>query len=277
MDSGKSKSGSEMKKQAQINSPLDSLMPRLERYLKEQLDPITSFIKGSLADDLSAIKEKVSNIDDIRKSLEFLSEEYDRLNRQCESNQQRINEISADNIRLLDKNKSLEFKINQMEQRQRRNNIEIQQVPESRTENVLEITKRIGEVVGFPLKADDIHACHRVQHQSGTTNRPRNIVVELPNSSFRDRLLQSVKTFNKKNPQNKLNTSHLGPKYDRKNPVFVVEHLSPFYKEIHAKTRLLAKEKNVKYVWISGGKVLTRKDENAPIIEIKNIESLKKL
>jgi hypothetical protein len=277
MDCGKGKSGSDSKQQAKTNSPLDSLLPRLERYLKEQLDPITSFIRGSLADDLTAIKEKVSNIDDISKSLEFLSDEYDRLNKLCESNQEKLAEISADNVRLLERNKTLEYKINQMEQRQRKNNVEIQQVPESKTENVLEIAKKIGEVVGFPLKADDIHVCHRVQHQSGTVNRPRNIVVELPSSRLRDQFLQSVKAFNKKNPENKLNTSHLGPKYERKNPVFVVEHLSPYFKEIHAKARLLAKEKNIKYVWISGGKVLTRKNDSAPIIEIRNLESLKKL
>jgi hypothetical protein len=66
----------------------DDLWPRLESYLKEKLDPIADFIKGDLASDLLTIKEKILQFDDIKNSIQFLSEEYDRVNKQLNMNKE---------------------------------------------------------------------------------------------------------------------------------------------------------------------------------------------
>lgn len=256
-------------------TPNETPFAVFQKYLDDKLDPLTEYIRKDLAQELIVIREKVSQFDEIKKSLEFLSAEYDRINKKMEQNQRDMQKIQTDNDALLEKNRLLEHRINVMELRQRRNNIEIQQIPEKRTEDVLGIAKKIGEVVGFPLKNEDILACHRVQHQNKVANRPRNIVVELPNARYRDQLLLSVKTFNRTHGTDKLNTKHIG--YDNREPIFISEHLSPYYKTLHAKTRLVAKEKGIKYVWVQNGKILTRKNDNAPIIDIKDLNSLDRL
>jgi hypothetical protein len=260
----------------------EDLWEKLESYLGDKLDPITQFIKGDLSRDLSSIKEKMTQIDEIKTSLQFLSDEFDRINGQLKATEGEMAKIKSTNEMLVDKNRILEYRLNLMEQRQRRNNVELQNVPEKRGENLLTIAKKIGEVVGFPIKDEEVMASHRVQGLrtgSSLTNRPRNIVVELQNSSTRDQLLQSVKTFNrgKTEAKQKLNSAHLGVESGDPVPVFVAEHLSPYYKDLHARARFAAREKKIKFVWIQGGRILTRRDENSPIIEIRDLDCIHKL
>jgi hypothetical protein len=162
-----------------------------------------------------------------------------------------------------------------MEQRQRNANIEIQQVPQRRGENLLDITKKIGEIIGLPIKNDDILACHRVQHQSSQSTRPKNIVVELPSGRYRDNFLQAIKSYNKVNKNDKLNIGLIG--FESREPFYVGEHLSPFFKALHAKTRQVSKAKNIKYVWVQNGRILTRKNDASPIMEVRDYASLDKL
>lgn len=260
----------------------DDLWEKLVNYLGEKLDPVTQFIKGDLARDLSSIKEKLTQIEEIRNSIQFLSDEYDRMNGQLKATEAEMAKIKSSNEMLADKNRQLEQRLNLLEQRQRKNNIELQNVPEKRGENLLSIAKRIGEVVGFPIKDEEVLASHRVQglrSGSGLTNRPRNIVVELQSSSTRDRLLRSVKTFNrgKTEAKQKLNSAQLGVESGDPVPVFVAEHLSPYYKDLHARVRFAAREKKIKFVWIQGGRILTRRDEKSPIIEIRDLDCIHKL
>ncbi|CAH2097388.1 unnamed protein product [Euphydryas editha] len=79
-----------------------------------------------------------------------------------------------------------------------------------------------------------------------------------------------------KNENEKLNSSHLGYA-GLKSPVYVVEHLSPNNKALHAAARIKAKEMNYKYVWVRNGKIFVRKNEGAELIQIRNKNSLSKI
>lgn len=95
--------------------------------------------------------------------------------------------------------------------------------------------------------------------------------------NVRDQLLASVKNYNKsKKPEDKLNTSHIGLSCEKK-PIYVIEHLSPSNKALHAAARLRAKEKKYKYVWIRNGKIFVRKADHSDFIMIKDTSSLEKI
>ncbi|CAH2097389.1 unnamed protein product [Euphydryas editha] len=105
---------------------------------------------------------------------------------------------------------------------------------------------------------------------------PENKNENLASTRLRDQLLAAVVNYNRINPQEKLNSSHLGYA-GLKSPVYVVEHLSPNNKALHAAARIKAKEMNYKYVWVRNGKIFVRKNEGAELIQIRNKNSLSKI
>lgn len=63
----------------------------------------------------------------------------------------------------------------------------------------------------------------------------------------------------------------------RISPIFLVEHLLPTNKALHAEMRIRAKEINYKYVWVRSGKIFVRKSNQAQYMLIKNRECLNKM
>lgn len=59
--------------------------------------------------------------------------------------------------------------------------------------------------------------------------------------------------------------------------IYIVEDLSPSNKALHAATRIKAKEKNYKYVWLRNGKIFVKKSDGSDYILIKNMNDLNKL
>lgn len=93
---------------------------------------------------------------------------------------------------------------------------------------------------------------------------------------IRDTFLAKTIKFNKLNPKDKINSSHIGIG-GNKTPIFILEHLSPLNKKLHASARQVAKEKGFKFVWIKQGRVFMRKTESDPSIYVKNQDILKNL
>ncbi|KAF9409488.1 hypothetical protein HW555_011163 [Spodoptera exigua] len=94
------------------------------------------------------------------------------------------------------------------------------------------------------------------------SKKPKAVICKLSSKAHRDNLLGAIQIYNRKNPKNKLNTKLIGYG-DTESPVYVSEHLTPANKSLHAATRIAAKEKNYKYVWVRNGKIFIRKDETA--------------
>lgn len=165
-----------------------------------------------------------------------------------------------------------------MEQHSRSCNLEIQNVPEHKSENLITLAKQVANIANYKLNESDIHICTRVAKINGDSTRPRSIIVKFSSPRIRDEFLASTTRFNKKanSVSEKLNTTHLGISGTQK-PVFVVEHLSPTQKAIHAAARNKAKELNYKFVWVKGGKIFMRKTDTSEYKLIKSIEELSQL
>lgn len=167
-------------------------------------------------------------------------------------------------------------KLQQIDQVARDSNIEIQCVPEHKTENLLTVVKQLGKVVGNELNDNEIESFHRVAKLNEETNRPRSIVVKLVSPRIRDNLLAAVRNFNKKNESEKLNSSHIGIGGE-KQPIFVTENLTLANKKLHAATRIAAKEKKYNYVWVRNGRIFVRKDVTTKPVLVKNLACIESL
>lgn len=207
-------------------------------------------------------------------SISLFNEEFEKMKMISTSIDSSLESISKENETLRETVQDLKFR--QMDQLSRANNIELQGVPENKPENLITIVKQASKIITCPINDSDIHYCSRVAKQNTNNSRPRSILVKFSSPRLRDTFLAATTTFNKKNSSDKFNTSHLGIGGDKK-PIYIVEHLSPENKILHAATRKKSKELNYKFVWIRSGKIFVRKNEESNYIYIRNTDTLNKL
>lgn len=214
--------------------------------------------------------------DEVSKSVNFLAQQYDD---QIQLNQKHDSlycKLQTENLELITKLNNFNIRINQMEQQARDCNLEIQCVPEFKNENLLSIIKQLRNTVSSDISDSEILNFHRVAKINPESSRPRSIVVKFSTPRSRDNLLAAVKTFNKSNLKEKLNSAHLGIGGEIQQ-VYVIEHLSPENKKLHSETRRVVKEKNYQFVWVRSGRIFVRKDIKSPPLLVKDMAFLNSL
>lgn len=236
-------------------------------------EAVEKTVNSYFSKEFQSIKNELSSLKELKVSLEFLSGEYDRVQLELKACEVKITSLTKENVKLSDTVRDISSRLSLMEQHSRENNLEINGIPENKSENLVSIMKQLSNTLSIPLNENDIIMSTRVRKLDPNNKKPRAIIVKLLNTRTRDNVLAAVSKFNKANPTEKLHTGHLG--YGgAKSPVFLSEHLSPHLKTLHAQTRQKARETGYKYVWVRNGRVFIRKDENSPAQQVKNVESL---
>lgn len=154
--------------------------------------------------------------------------------------------------------------------------MELQCVPEFKSENLISLIKQLGSTIGHNVRDDQIMNCTRVAKLNRDTKRPRSIVVQFNAPRTRDHFLEAAIKYNRTHRDEKLNSSHIDIAGEKK-AIFVMEHLSTTNKALHAATRNKAKELGYKFVWVRGGRIMMRKDDTSDYIVIRDISSLEKI
>lgn len=241
-------------------------------------DEINRAIKDSIT---VLVNEQCARINDIvaefKVSLSFFNTKFEEMKKTIEVKSAEILKLQNDSAGLQKSLTEVTKRMNILEQHARSNNIEIQCVPEHRTENVVNTVLQLGKIIKCEVKDTDIQLCTRTAKRDTQNVRPRSILVKFNNPRLRDSFLAASIEFNKNNSKAKLNTSHLGIAVDKPEPIYVVEHLSPENKALHAATRIRAKELCYKFVWVRYGKVFIKKDETSETVLISGTDKLRSL
>lgn len=239
------------------------------------LQQLNSTILSVVNRELAPIKHEIS---ELTASLNFHTKEFEEYQSEHKSLEKTVKDLTEQNSNLKTLMTDLSLRVNYLEQQTRSSNLEIQCLPENKQENLYTAVKQLGSVVGCSLSDSDVLHCTRVAKQQAANTRPRSVVVRLASPKVRDTLLASVINHNKNKKVNseKLNTADLGIAGDKK-PVFVLEHLSPANKALHAATRQKAKDRGYKFVWVRNSRIFVRKTTEDEHILIKNLDSLNKL
>ncbi|KAJ8724819.1 hypothetical protein PYW07_017444 [Mythimna separata] len=246
----------------------------LRHIIKQELGTtIKETIKELVADQLSSINER---LDCFHNSLQFFNQKFEEIKSQLVERDSIIANLQADNERLKSNANDLTTRLGVVEQHLRESNIEINGIPEHKSENLANTLINLSAAIGSPLNDKDILQITRIAKLNKDSDRPRSVIAKLQSPRQRDTILAAVVNYNKKNPQDKLSSHHLGIAGHRA-PVFVSEHLSPANKQLHAATRKLAKETSYKFVWIRNGRIFVRKDVDHDSIYIRNADTLKRL
>lgn len=250
----------------------------VSRIMKKQIDDLMRHLNETFANfvnkELKAITDK---IEEFKASMGFMNEKYEEMKVEFSLNTNVVSDIKKENEQLKSTVKDLSMRLNQMEQQSRSSNLEIQCLPEHSSENLISTVMNINRVISGDLTENNIHHVTRIAKQTTSSTRPKSIVVQFSCPRVRDSFLAASIKFNKnKTLEDKLNTALLGIGGKKEN-VFIMEHLSPANKALHAATRIKAKSLGYQYVWVRGGRIFVRKTDGADYKYIKDTETLNKL
>ncbi|CAH2096082.1 unnamed protein product [Euphydryas editha] len=237
---------------------------------------VQEIITTTINIEFEKVCEELSVLQSIKESIDHFFHLYDSVKRELEEAKEEIKNLKRDNCELRNILNSHSDVINNLEKEARASNIELHCLPEFRNENLVNTVEQISKVINVPITEGGIIKCTRVAKQNKNSSRPRTVIVKFSTPITRDRFLAGVINYNKRNTENKLNTSHLGISGE-KTPVFISEHLTSASRDIHAAARLFAKEKQYRYVWSRNGNIFLRKSAASDVIFVKSKNILKTL
>lgn len=162
----------------------------------EEFRQNSTSILGTLSDIQSNIKSPNDNYDSSLASMSFCSDQismFEATMKLWGEKLATVDTINKDNQLLKSEVKTLEYRIDALEQYTRLNNIEIHGIPEKANENVFNILSTIGEHIKCSIRLPDIGNTHRVTHQSAST-QPKAIIVKFTTRLKRDAVLTAAKT-----------------------------------------------------------------------------------
>ncbi|XP_046677264.1 uncharacterized protein LOC124365334 [Homalodisca vitripennis] len=135
-------------------------------------------------------------------------------------------------------------------------------IPEEKEEQVSELVKKVGKALDVNITDSMIDACHRIGKKTSERNQARGIVVKFVRRTDKEELMKK-----RREKKRDFSTRHLGLTMDI--PVYLNESLSPARRRLLAQARQLRKERGYKYIWLRNGNILLRKEEKAPVVEIR--------
>ncbi|XP_047543220.1 uncharacterized protein LOC125075553 [Vanessa atalanta] len=211
-----------------------------------------------------------------KESMKFMNEQYEDIKSEIRTKFKAFEILNKENEQLKVTIQDLDMRLNVMEQQSRACNIELQCLPEHKNENLINTIMQLSRVISCNITEDNIHNVTRIAKQNPNSSRPKSIIVQFNSPRTRDTFLAASIKYNKNNPDDKLNSKLLGIGGLKQN-IYVVEHLSPKNKMLHAAAKQKAKLKGYRYVWVRNGRIFMRKSDNCEYKHIKDMASLDKI
>lgn len=247
------------------------------------------YILDGVCENFADFKKQMA---DINLSIRNLSDEQSVLKSELcvlktatDSNSQRATLLTSEIADLRSTANSLNEQLRVREQQGRINNLEISGIPISKSENLNNIIHNIAAKVGFTLLPTDIDYIHRVRrfNSAGNDNTKKtdgsgirdsssipNIIVRFSQRLRKNEMLAAVRA------RRNLTTVDAGLD-GPSSPIYVSDHLAPHNKLLNKRTRLLAKQKDYKYVWLSDCKILVRKNDASKVQLVSSEADLSKI
>ncbi|KAI5738790.1 hypothetical protein M8J77_011260 [Diaphorina citri] len=209
------------------------------------------------------------NLSDLSTNITTILEKLDNLETKLNTVIEENKTLKTENSNL--KMKVLEFErsINSLEQRSRYINVEINDVPVVKGEEVSEIIKKIGHSLGIEHPEKDFQLGHRVPTRN--PNKIKPIIVRMTDTKARDKWIKLSK-------EKKITTRHINPESTAPaRNIYLQCHLTPYYKNILFQTKKWAKNHHFKFIWVRDCQIYLKKDDQntSKTFRIREIDDLK--
>ncbi|XP_047990123.1 uncharacterized protein LOC125229346 [Leguminivora glycinivorella] len=200
-----------------VSSPKQTLDENMS-ILNIDTDALTVYLDKKFLTLRQQWSEDINKaIKDATNTLKGELEKFESRLSKCEENVQRLdqklesmdvqdgNELRLENDRLRKDLDGLQTRLDDLDQSARICNIEIQNIPEKKGENLVQLAGDIGRLIGVQLSDDKIKAVHRTAHNV-PSDRPKNIVIQLTSRRLRDDVIAAARA------RRELSTADLFPK-----------------------------------------------------------------
>lgn len=246
--------------------------------------PTSNITKGFLISTLESFKsEMISEFKqysaenaELRTSVQFLSDGVDKNNTLMDCIKKELQKIQEENRTLRKENAELrgnmnhlEMRLRNLEQHSRKQNIEINGLPETRNEDIQLVLNDVAKAIGVEMKTEKIVAAHRVP--SFNKKRTPPIIVRFSTYDEKDTWITKFKECRP------LTANKVNPSFESSVKVFINEHLSPENKILLSKAKEVARAKGYQYVWSRDGKIFVRKENGEKCRKIEFFSDLDKL
>ncbi|XP_063635071.1 uncharacterized protein LOC134805776 [Cydia splendana] len=274
-----------------INKPLADTNPELNlpstSIVNIDTDALMKYFDGKFAilnANLTALR---ADFDSKLSELTLTVNSWDGRIKTLESNvdsfSNEIHGLRAENEQLHSEVSTLQKHCDDAEQKSRLCNIELQNVPEKKSENLIHIAVALGKVLGTTLTHNHIKDVHRVPHNK-EMDRPKNIIIQLTTRRLRDDLVAAARVrrgltagqlFEAAGCSS--DASSAAETVAATSPIYINEHLTLKNKILYAKAREIRKNKNYRWIWVKNATILMRKTDDSRILAIKTESDLDRL
>ncbi|CAG9790386.1 unnamed protein product [Diatraea saccharalis] len=204
----------------------------------------------------SAINVVITQNQEIGKTMEFMSKQYDDL-------LLKITNLEKENINYKKKVELLENKIDMLEKNTHNSTVEIRNIPLQKNETrqiISQIVKDIGCAVSLstPIQDLEIRDIYRTKAET--------IVVDFSTTQRKESLMLNLKKLNKSKRSNKepmLNTLNIKLSGPNKT-IYISEYLTHKARRLFFLARENVKMKKLAAAWSSYGKIYVKKQEDQP-------------
>lgn len=218
---------------------------------------------------VSFSREQEKRFQDLKTSMDLMSNKYDEFLSKINTLER---ERKADKMLI----KDLEEKVEIMERKTRGTGFEIRNIPKQNGETKETLCKEIiqlGKTINIDINGSCIKDIYRLKSKDDSNP----IIVDLTTVILKDKFLKAVKSFNKpKTKGNKLNTTHLNPKYVAK-PLYIAETLTYKTQKLYFLARQFKNSHGFNFCWTTNGIVYLKKNEDSAHIRITDAADLEKI
>ncbi|XP_046807412.1 uncharacterized protein LOC124420005 [Lucilia cuprina] len=169
-----------------------------------------------------------------------------------------VKEINETNIKRDTRITANEMRINKLEQQIIKNNIEIKNI-QNKEISEYDVVKEIGKTINIEIKEEDIANAYRIKKQN-------KVIVEFSTLSKKTAFMSKI-TKHRVNAEiiNKNDQDNAANKF-----IYINDELTFHNRQLLWQAKTKAKEANWKFVWVRNGNIFARKNENSPLLTIKN-------
>lgn len=229
-------------------------------------------LKTEVFSELNSVR---ADINELKTSMQFVSDKMDssfklieKLTNQFNQLKKETEDIKAKNVSLSNEVRDLREKVRHLEQYSRVNNIEINGVPATKEESVIDLLKDVGAAIGVEVQECDISAAHRVP--SFRKDRDPALIVQFANRRRRDEWISKYRQ------RKSLTASEVNKRFPGQR-VYINDHLSPDNKQLLSKLKKKCRDIGYSFAWCRDAKFFARKDPGGPVKKITCLEDIEAL
>ncbi|KAF6203940.1 hypothetical protein GE061_002278 [Apolygus lucorum] len=215
----------------------------------------------------------------MKRSMQFFNENFESTQKILKELKNEVTENRKEVDQLVRKNKNLErkvtyldMKLNDVEQRDLRNDIQISGIPETTGEDVHEIVRSLMQGAGLQKTPEvEIVDAFRVGKVDKKGKKKRNIIVKFSELEPKTEMIQWSRRGKG------IELSSVDTRFPKDTMAYISERLTGYNRYLFAITKAFAKEYSHKFVWVKDGKIYMRKDEQSVAKRITMKEQIMKM